>query len=157
MVCHLLNCEQNLGRSLVIDVEAPAGKGFRQVDHRTIQSIILKNVKYSLGKKSNFKTFEPKKVDSKTAKWNEKKLAVGNWFSEIQFYQFKNDVNWDRFECAIHNANKDVYEIPRNQIEDMYSGSQYTSEEKISRSNMVELLMNAKECVFTATFRKKIA
>jgi hypothetical protein len=39
----------------------------------------------------------------------------------------------------------------------MFSATLFESEEKISRSNMVELLTNAKECVFTATFRKKIA
>ena len=38
----------------------------------------------------------------------------------------------------------------------MYSGTLYETEEKVTRTEMVELLMNAKECVFTVTFRKKI-
>jgi len=39
----------------------------------------------------------------------------------------------------------------------MYSGTQFAETEKVSRSNLVELLINAKECVFTVTFRKKVA
>lgn len=38
----------------------------------------------------------------------------------------------------------------------MYSASLYDSEEQITRTNMVDLLVNAKECVFTVTFRKKV-
>jgi len=49
---HLVNSENHLGRSSIIDLNAPAGNNFRQVDHRTIQWIIYKNVKYSLGNKS---------------------------------------------------------------------------------------------------------
>jgi hypothetical protein len=38
----------------------------------------------------------------------------------------------------------------------MYSGSLYETEEKITRTQMVELLLNAKESVFTCTFHKKV-
>lgn len=50
MVCHLVECDTNLGRSVVVDLSAIPGKNIRQVDHRTIDFIIFKNVKYSLGK-----------------------------------------------------------------------------------------------------------
>ena len=49
---HLVDCENNLGRSSIIDLNAPLFNNFRQVDHRSIDWIIFKNVKYSLGKKS---------------------------------------------------------------------------------------------------------
>lgn len=49
---HLIESENHLGRSLVIDLNAPLNNNFRQVDHRTIEWIIFRNVKYSLGKKA---------------------------------------------------------------------------------------------------------
>ena len=48
---HLVDCDNNLGRSAIIDLNAPESNNFRQVDHRSIDYIIYKNVKYSLGKK----------------------------------------------------------------------------------------------------------
>jgi len=56
LVCHLVKAENNLGRSLVIDLNAAGDNKFRQIDHRSIESIIFNNVKYSLkkgGKKAN--------------------------------------------------------------------------------------------------------
>ena len=38
---------------------------------------------------------------------------------------------------------------------EMNSGSLYTKEEKLSRTNMIELFTNAKECVLTVYFSKK--
>lgn len=47
--CHLVKDQNCLGRSLVIDLEADSDKNrFRLIDHRTIESIIFKNVKYVL-------------------------------------------------------------------------------------------------------------
>lgn len=38
----------------------------------------------------------------------------------------------------------------------MNSGKIFGSEEKITRTEMVNHLLNAKECVFTAKFHKKV-
>ena len=50
MVCHLVEAQNSLGRSLVTDLSSAAPNKFRQVDHRSIESITLKNVKYTLKK-----------------------------------------------------------------------------------------------------------
>lgn len=47
LVGYLIGSEPKLGRSQVIDLEIPAGThNIRQIDHREIQSIILKGIKY---------------------------------------------------------------------------------------------------------------
>ena len=156
MIAHLVQSDQHMGRSLVLDLEAPATNRWRQVDHRTIQSIILRNVKYTLGKKSTLSSQEEPKFNLRP-KWDAKKLKVGNWFSECQYYQLENGGPKDEMmDVYINNESKDNYQVPKDQLIDMYSGTLYESEEKVTRTEMVETLLNAKECVFTVTFRKKV-
>lgn len=49
-----------------------------------------------------------------------------------------------------------TYLISEDQIVDMRSGTQFEVEEKITRTEMVSLLLDAKNSVFTCTFRKKV-
>jgi hypothetical protein len=64
IIGHLLESDNNLGRSLIIDLNAPKTNNFRQVDHRTIDFIIYRNVKYTLGKKVAGSEDLPLKFDS---------------------------------------------------------------------------------------------
>lgn len=49
LIGHLTDTEDFMGRSTVIDLEeASTGSGIRQVDHRTMESLILNGVKYEL-------------------------------------------------------------------------------------------------------------
>ena len=48
MTCYIIKSENGLGRSTVIDLNAPHKQNFRQIDHRTVNSVILKNVKYTV-------------------------------------------------------------------------------------------------------------
>jgi hypothetical protein len=46
----LTKADEHLGRSTIIDLSSDYGKGWRQVDHRTIEELTIKNVKYTLKK-----------------------------------------------------------------------------------------------------------
>ncbi len=75
MICHLIKSENDLGRSAVIDLSSKAENKFRQVDHRSIESLILKNVKYVLKKGAKAKNDEEEKKEDKNApKWDYSKL-----------------------------------------------------------------------------------
>ena len=155
LIGHLVKSEQHMGRSLVIDLEAPADSNFRQVDHRTIQSIIWRNVKYTLGKKSTMSTLDSLTFKSTDAKWNSSKLKVGNWFSENQFYKLV-DHTGSQWTCMPHNEANEEYSIDDQQMQDMYSATLFESQESLTRTQLVEILLGAQETAFTVTFRKKI-
>ena len=87
MTCHMLEVENNLGRSLVIDLSCGGPNKFRQVDHRSIESIIFKNVKYVLKKGAKRGDDDEEEKKKGEPKWDSTKLAVGNWFSGTNYYQ----------------------------------------------------------------------
>jgi hypothetical protein len=95
IIGHLVESDNNLGRSLIIDLNAPKTNNFRQVDHRTIDFIIYRNVKYSLGKKASGSEDLPLKFDNAAAKWSEAKLSVGNWFSTVSYFKVKSITDKD--------------------------------------------------------------
>ena len=154
LVCHLVKSENHLGRSLVIDLNSEAPHNFKQVDHRTIKSIILRNVKYTLGKKSTLDSLQGWSYHP-THKWNESKLAIGNWFSENQYYKISNIIAGS-VNAVICNESQSSYFIPISQVHDMFSGSLFDEEKQVTRTELVEILLNAKESVFTCTFHKKV-
>lgn len=84
---HLISSENLLGRSLVIDLKAPCTNNVRSVDHRTIEWIIFRNVKYTLGKKPSGTGDLPVPYDKTARKWDTSKLEVGNWFSSSSYYK----------------------------------------------------------------------
>lgn len=98
---HLIDCENNMGRSTMIDLSAKAPNNVRQVDHRTIDYIIFKNVKYALGRKpAGFAEELPLKVDTTQPRWDASKLAVGNWFSQITYYKLIEIVDAETVKVA---------------------------------------------------------
>lgn len=155
LIGHLAEGSQKLGRTLVVDLEV---NGFKQVDHRSIQWIVLKNIKYALGRKSPSSAPAPipGAEDEKAMKWDPKKLAIGNWFSEIQYYKYKHLASKKVYEFTHIAKNEEDYQISDDQVIQMFSSAQYNSEEAITRTQMVDILTNAKNSVFTITFRKKL-
>lgn len=84
---HLVDCENSLGRSTVIDLKSTGKSPFRQVDHRSINFLIINNVKYVLkgkGAKAAGEEPEPKKGEPL---WDASKLEVGNTFSGTKYYK----------------------------------------------------------------------
>jgi len=157
IVGHLVESENHLGRSLIIDLKAPKTNNFRQVDHRTIEWIILRNVKYTLGKKAPGTDELPLKFDKDAARWDPSKLEVGNWFSSTSYYKVREIVDKDTCKVITRGDNPHELQLSKDIMEyEMNSGSIYNKEEHISRSNLVEILINAKDCVFTATFNKQL-
>ena len=85
MTCNMVEVENNLGRSLVIDLDGKGPSKFRQVDHRSIDYIIFQNNKYVL--KKGAKAQEPEERKKDAPKWDAKSLTVGNWFSGTNYYK----------------------------------------------------------------------
>lgn len=153
MICHLVKAENHLGRSTVIDLTAKSDNKFRQIDHRTIESIIFKNVKYSLkkGAKKAADDEEEKKKDG--PKWDSKKLAVGNWFSGTNYFKIVK-INGDEIVTASEGksvtVSKDICEY------EMHNSSVYSKEEKMALTKVVKVLKDAHSTVLQVAFNCKV-
>ena len=160
MTCHLVNVENNLGRSTVIDLNAKGPSKFRQVDHRSIDYIIFKNTKYVLKKGA-----KPFTGDSSTdadsdgkksvteSKWKSTDLQIGNWFSGTRYFKAIK-VNGDKVICR--SQGKDI-EISRDILENqMHNANVYEEEEKIPLTQVATLLSDADSKAFTVCFTTKV-
>jgi hypothetical protein len=105
---HLVESDNNLGRSLIIDLNAPMASNFRQVDHRTIEYIIYRNVKYTLGKKAASSDEFPLKYDKNAVKWTSSNLAVGNWFSSVSYYKVKSITDKDNCQVVTPQSSAEL-------------------------------------------------
>ena len=88
MVCHLVDYDSILCKSTVVDLNAMPGRNIRQIDHRSIDYIIFKGVKYTFGKRpdSHARLDLPIIKDKNKPTWDVSKLKVGDWFSSVNYY-----------------------------------------------------------------------
>ena len=140
---------------MIIDLDANPKNNFRQVDHRTINWIIFKNVKYSLGKKSTDQEL-PLKGDRHN-KWDASKLVVNNWFSATAYYKLKSITDNDNVQVVeTRNTKQDMTMAADILNTEMHSGLAHDAQEKLARTEVVEKIMFAGECVMTVNFNTKV-
>ena len=151
MTCHLVKVENNLGRSTVIDLNAQTPSKFRQVDHRSIEWIVFKNIKYVL--KKGGKKDEPEERKNGEALWDPKKLAVGNWFSSTMYLDIKEPKGAE----ILAEANGQMLFVDKQIVEEeMNNANVYDSEEKLPLTKVVKILKEAHSTALTICFHTKI-
>lgn len=151
MICHLIKAENNLGRSLVIDLTAEGDNKIRQIDHRTIESITFKNVKYVLKKSGKKQDLEEEKKAERY--WDPAKLAIGNWFSQTSYNKVES-IGKDDVNVLCNGENQ---RITKNiLIEDMFNASVYAKEEKLALTKVVKIMREARSVAFTVNFNCKV-
>ena len=152
MVCHMVEIENNLGRSLVIDLTAKTENKFRQIDHRSIDFIIHRNTKYILKKGAKAVELD-QKVDKNAPKWDKNSLAVDNWFSGTRYFQAVSQKG-DEVVCKSQGQqitiSKDILEY------EMKNANIFKDEESISMTKVAAKLMEANSTAFTVCFTCKV-
>ena len=99
IVGHLVKSDSQLGRSLVIDLNAPIGHNYRLIDHRTIKEIVFRNVKYILGKRDS--DIDELPLPPSPIKWDVSKIAVGNRLSHTVYYKFREENDKERVMVTV--------------------------------------------------------
>ena len=123
------------------------------MDHRTIESIIFKNVKYSLKKGGSKFADIDTQIPKDEPKWDAKKLAVGNWFSGTSYYQAIEDKG-DQVICRSQGKN---IEISKDILEyEMHNSAVYAKEESTSLTNVATKLAESNSRCFTVCFTTKV-
>lgn len=158
MTCHMVEVENDLGRSLVIDLTTDKENKFRQIDHRTIDSIIFKNVKYTV-KKSGGRSFADidTRIGKDEAKWDASQLKVGDMFSGTSYYETVTDMgDSNQVFCYEKSFNdRGVMVDKRILNEEMTNGSLYQEEQKLSMTDLATKLTAANNMCFQVCFTKK--
>ena len=157
MVCHMVEVENNLGRSLVIDLGAEGENKFKQIDHRSIDYIIYQNVKYVLKKGCKKIDLEEEKKDDKNArfapKWDKNNLAVGNWFSGTRYFKA---ISSKRDEVVCRSKGQEIT-ISKDIMEyEMNNANVFENEEKLPLTKIATKLTEANNTAFTACFTSKV-
>ena len=152
----MVEVENNLGRSLVIDLKADSDNKFRQIDHRTLESIIFKNVKYVLKRGGKGFADIDTNIPKDEAKWDANKLAVGNMFSGTSYYKTVSKTSASEVFCYELNFNNRGVEIDRDIMRDeMYSSSLYEEEVPVTRTELATILTEANNKCLQVSFLTK--
>ena len=142
MTCHMVEVENDLGRSVVVDLKTDHEYKIRQVDHRTINWIIFKNVKYELKKSGGLKFAEiDTRIGKDNHKWDPATLKVGDLFSGTSYYQVESEIGNNEIFCIEKSYNDRGVTIDKSLLNtDMINSSVYDSEESLSMTNLASKL-----------------
>ena len=155
MTCHMVQVENNLGRSLVIDLKSDSDNKFRQIDHRTIESIVFKNVKYVLKKGGKSFADIDTQIPKDEAKWDASQLKVGNVFSGTSYYETVSDMGSEVF-CYEKNMNDRGLTIDKSILRDeMHNACVWDEEMSISKTELATKLTEANNMCFQVNFTTK--
>ena len=147
MICQMVKVVNILGRSEVIDLQAPLDNNQCWIGHRRVIYIIFKNKKYEL--KKGGKNFAD--IDTAIPKgdelWKASKLSVGNIFSGTSYYETVADVGSHVF-CHEKNQNDQRVRIEKSILErEMHNACVWDSEETITKTQLAEKLTQANNMV----------
>lgn len=136
LTCFLVEVENHLGRSTVIDLGAKSDNKFKQIDHRSIDSITIRNVKYVL-KKAGAKgeVFGDVAAGKDEPKWNYANLAVGNWFSTTNYFHVKS-IAGDNVVASC--GGKDITVSKDILVYEMHNATVFAKEEKLCLTAVAE-------------------
>ena len=148
LTCHMVEVENNLGRSLVVDLKTTSYNRYRQVDHRTIESIIFKNVKYVLKKGGQGMKDIDVEIPKGEANWDASQLKVGDIFSSTSYYETVSDIRNDEVRCRDLKDGA-LVEIEKSILcRDCDSANVWDVEQSISMSNLAAKLTGANNMCF---------
>ncbi len=94
-----------------------------------------------------------------TRKCDAGQLEIGDRLSRIQYYQvleINEDSNGDR-SYVVQNEAGFKFKVTSGIVEaEMFTANQFTTEEKVSRTELIEKLEGARDTCFTVVFERKL-
>lgn len=158
MVCKLIDLEPSLGRSTVIDFSASTVNKFRQIDHRTINNIVFKNVRYILKRSGSKKSTDEEMVEKHKKgdpKWNYSSLVVGNTFSGTAYFKIQEALSDNKVLTKCDD--KEIL-VSRDILEyEMNNANVFASEEKVPLTKIAQILESeVHSTCFTVCFNCKV-
>lgn len=145
----LNNSRQHLGRTLVIDFNATTNSQIRSIDHRTIECLIIDKKKYvTKGSKKSVANIGKKHMPGE-----EYIAEAGDWYSKVFYFNLRKIAP----SCEFVDQLGEPFQITRGIVdEEMSNGTLYNEVVRVTRTEMVSVLENVGDRVFTVTFNKKL-